>query len=346
LTCASQNRRQNPLNKSKSTYTMTRRFPSFYSALALGAIIVSASPFAAQSASNTYEWTFDQANLAPVLGPGVLAYADAATPGLTSFGTTDGIAVPNISGQPATYMHVPAFTDLPNGYLLTLAGSGPNGGGSYINQYTFIVDLLSPSSINWTPIFNTEPQNGNDADFYIAPDGSIGISSIYSPANLIAPGAWNRVAFVADLSANSLTYYLNGVQVATGTGAGGLDGRWSLYSNADPGADLLLFNEGDTSGNYTHELYVAGIAFVDRSLSTTEIANLGEPAAEGIFARRLQIHRDGGSVVLTWRPAPNVLLQKATSLTTPDWQPVPNTLGVNAYTEVSSGNAFYRLVSQ
>jgi hypothetical protein len=42
------------------------------------------------------------------------------------------------------------------------------------------------------------------------------------------------------------------------------------------GPDLLLFNEGDTSGVYTHELYLASVAVVDRMLSDTEVAAGGD----------------------------------------------------------------------
>jgi len=81
-----------------------------------------------------------------------------------------------------------------------------------------------------------------------------------------------------------MSYYVNGTQVATGSqGGSGVDGRWSLNSNLDPGADLLLFNEGDTSGNYTHELYVNSVAFVDTAMTSGDLAALGGPKAIGIL---------------------------------------------------------------
>ena len=36
-----------------------------------------------------------------------------------------------------------------------------------------------------------------------------------------------------------------------------------VFSNLDAGADLLLFNEGDTSGNYTLELDNNSVPFMD-----------------------------------------------------------------------------------
>ena len=81
-----------------------------------------------------------------------------------------------------------------------------------------------------------------------------------------------------------MSFYVNGTQVAAGSQSGsGLDGRWSLYSNQDFGPDLFLFNEGDTGGIYTHELYVSSVAFTDRVLSAAELAGLGGPSADGIL---------------------------------------------------------------
>jgi hypothetical protein len=242
-------------------------------------LVASALSFSARSAN--YEWTFNSGNLSTSLGNGAMAYADAQSGTLTTFGSTGG-GVPNIGGQVANFIHVPAFVNAANGYNLTLNDTGPNGGGSYVNQYTIIYDFLSPGPLNWTPFFNTDPANGNDADFYLAYDGTVGIGSLYS-GSIIAPNTWYRLAFVANLSAGTMSYYVNGTQVASGSqGGSGLDGRWSLYSNLDAGHDLRLLNE--PSGAYTHELYVNSIAFADRAMTGSELQALGGPNAAGIFA--------------------------------------------------------------
>ena len=121
------------------------------------------------------------------------------------------------------------------------------------------------------PFFNTNPQNQNDADFYMAPNGAVGIQ-VYSSPGLITSNTWYRIAFVADLTLSRLTFFVNGLPVETNNAAA-LDGRWSLLSEDNPGADLLLFNEGDLSGAYTHEVYAAHIAIVPRNLGAVEIAN-------------------------------------------------------------------------
>lgn len=231
-----------------------------------------------------YEWTFSQGNLNADLGNGTMDYADGATPGLTTFGTTDGTTVPNVDGQSASYIQFPAFADLGNGYQVTLTDSGPNGGGSYINQYTVVMDVLAPGAAGWTPFFNTNPDNGNDADFYVDPSGAIGIGDLgYSSAGVFLPDTWYRVAFAVDLQAGDVAYYLDGNSVFNGNVGGLVDGRFSLFSNLDAGPDLLLFNEGDTSGQYTHELVVSSVMISDRTYSAADILALGGASAGGVL---------------------------------------------------------------
>jgi len=317
---------------------------SFISTVTLVLAISFVAVRAAGATTNVYEWTFDGGSLAPVLGKGSLSFADATTASVTTFGTTGG-GVPHIGGQPASFMHVPIFNAKENGYLVTLLQSGPNGGGAYINQYTLIMDILVPAPLNWTALFNTDPGNSNDADWYVAPDGSVGIAALgYTVANLFAPDTWYRLAFTADLGAGVATYYQNGALVFQRSGIALLDGRYSLYSTNDNLPSLLLFNEVDLSGNYTHELYVAGIAVVDRTLSANDVAALGGPQAEGIYARRLHSSRQGTNVVLNWNSASTLRLQRTFTLSSPDWQNVPATLGASSFTNTApTGDTFYRL---
>jgi hypothetical protein len=229
-----------------------------------------------------YEWTFNAANLDDSLGNGTMAPAGATVP---VFAVTDGTTIPHIGGAPARVLSVPQFTDPLDGYNLTFSASGANGGGAYVNEYTFVWDLYSPGSADWQALFQTAPDNpaGNDADFYIAPDGRLGLGSTYAAPGTIQQNTWYRIGFTANLALNRVTYYVNGVQVAQGVGTYPVDGRFSLYSNADAGPDVRLFNEGDTSGVYTHALYLNSIAFVDRELTADEFAALGGPKADGIL---------------------------------------------------------------
>jgi len=300
------------------------------------------------SASTIYEWTFDGTNLDATIGNGVMSYANAATVSLTAFSTTDGTSVPHIGGQPASYLSVPAFTDGANGYHLSFGDSGPNGGGGYLNRFTFIFDVFIPGPLGWTPLFNTNPQNANDADWYVDAAGRLGIGELgYSSAGVVTSNAWHRLVFAADLGAGVVTFYRNGAQVRQRTGASLLDGRFSLYSNLDVGPDVLLFNEGVSGGDYTHALYVNGIAFTDRTMSAAEIAALGSPRSEGVFVRRLRATLAVRNILLAWSGAANIRLQRAPTLTPVEWHDVAGTLGASSHVErVTNAATFFRLIRQ
>ena len=68
----------------------------------------------------------------------------------------------------------------------------------------------------------------------------------------------------------------------TSAATGLLDGRFALFSNQDAGPDLVLFNEGDNSGNYTHAALYNSIGFIDRTLNDAEMAAIGGASAAGI----------------------------------------------------------------
>ena len=297
-----------------------------------------------------YEWNFALGDLSPALGNGVLAFADAATPAMTWFGTTDGSTVPHMNGQPAKYMSVSQMPNPANGYLITLTDSTPNSGGSYINQFTIIQDILIPPPLNWTALFNTNPQNANDADFYVNNVGALGIGGMgYSTNGTIAANTWYRIAFVADLGAGMVSYYVNGARVFRRTGGSLLDGRWSLYSSMDGGPDLLLFNEGDTGGNYTHALYLSAWAFTDRTMTDAEIAALGSPKPSGILPglpMRIRATRDNASVLLQWTGGKGPFqLQRALSALAQPWQDLASPSYGRTFTDsLTSGAAFYRVV--
>lgn len=233
------------------------------------------------SAATVYEWTFDAGNLSAAAGNGTMATAGSAS---VSFATTDGISVPHIAGVASGYMSVPSFSAGANGLLLTLDDSAPNGGGGYLNQYTILMDIYSPGAAGWQALMNTDTTNGNDADWYISNTGQLGIGALaYSPAGTVSQNAWHRIAMSADLGAGVVKYYMDGTLVATRTGASMLDGRFAIYTNAQAGADLLLFNEGDTSGSYVHPLLVNSVAFTDQTLGDAAIQSLGGPSSGGIL---------------------------------------------------------------
>jgi hypothetical protein len=253
--------------------------------------VISAAVGAPTASAARYGWDFNNGNLAPTSGSanGSMTYR-GDTAALTFFESTGGV-YPHINGQAANYLRhdrwpTPSDNDPTLGYALTFADSGPNGGGLYINQYSFIIDLYIPGNIDFVPIFQTDSEMtaGDDADFYVVADGSLGNYSLgFSVADIIRPDTWNRIGFVADLAMDDVRYYLNGALVHTTPTAGLFDGQFALYSNQDAGPDLVLFNEATFGGNQTDAALYNSIAFVDRVVTGAEMAALGGPTASGIL---------------------------------------------------------------
>lgn len=234
------------------------------------------------SAATVYEWTFNAGNLSAAAGNGTMSTVGAATPGSIAFSTTNGGSVPHIGGVSASYLSVPAFPAGLNGLQLTFGDSGPNGGGAYMNQYTILMDIYSPGAAGWQALMNTDPNNTNDADWYISDSGGLGIGALgYSANNAVSQNTWHRIAMSADLAAGTVKYYVDGTLVRTRTGASLLDSRFAIYTNTHAGADLLLFNE--SAGGSTHPLLVNSIAFTDQALGDSAIQTLGGASASGIL---------------------------------------------------------------
>jgi hypothetical protein len=231
-----------------------------------------------------FEWDFS-GGLSPSLqsgGTATMTYLNAASQANTTFGTTGG-AIPNPAGGSTGYAYF-AGNSIPGGlggYTMSYTGVPANGGGAYVNDYTMIWDLYIPS-LNWTALMNTAPDHSNDADFYVADDGTVGIGALgYSSSSVVAAGQWYRIAFVQDQTDNKSLYYVNGTQVFSGA-AGGLDGRFSLYTGSDAPPQLVILGEGDTSGNYANDLYLSAFYFSDTVLSDATIAGFGGVNAAGI----------------------------------------------------------------
>ena len=150
-------------------------------------------------------------------------------------------------------------------------GLAANGGGSYVNQYTLIMDGMFPSRpTGWAALWQTNPNNANDGDWFINPSGGLGISGIYGGS--ITDGTWNRIALVVDGVAGTFTSYLNGTAVQQISGVTS-DGRWSL----DPAALLFADENEENNGGYVNSVQLRGNA-----LGAADIAALGGPQAAGI----------------------------------------------------------------
>jgi 3',5'-cyclic AMP phosphodiesterase CpdA len=178
----------------------------------------------------------------------------------------------------------------------------PNGGGSWLNDYTLIMDVMFPDRpTGWAALFQTSPANANDGDWFINPSQGLGISGIYG--GLVEDGVWHRLALVVSASEGTLTSYINGTQVQQIPSIT-LDGRWSLDSSA------LLFadeNQENAAG------FVNSVQIRDVALLSSHIAALGGPTPGGIpvvnftnppaFPFGLELQTNGGfeSMLSQWQ---------------------------------------------
>lgn len=229
------------------------------------------------------QWDFNSGTLAATVGGAPLAYGDGAggaTQTGTQFGTTTALGVPDIGGTAANVMKFPAAT-LPGGYSMPI-NAGANGGGTLVNQWTLIMDVLFPAESNskWRGLVDTDAGAINaDSEWFVNTGNGIGIGSY---AGVIQPNTWHRIALVVDQSegVNRLRTYIDGNEVGVITPGNnsnnaGVDGRWAL----SPGNIATLFtdNDGETATGF-----VNSIQLHNEPLSRAQMAALGGATAAGL----------------------------------------------------------------
>lgn len=245
-------------------------------ALALCAGLASTAPLAAQPFG---QWDFNQSNLVATVGAN-LTYRDGEgglTAAATQFGTTASFGLPNINGAQATIMRFPA-SDMSwfMGFDITAPPSA-NGGGSLVNNYTLLLDVLFPTESNGKvrPILETDQQ-------FITPEADLivdvgnGIGGVPGPYHgTILPNTWYRIAFVVDGAARELRKYINGVEVGIQPIAT-VDSKFALT----PGGVSALFANNTAATAAVG--YVNSLQLRDSALNAGQVNALGGPTAAGI----------------------------------------------------------------
>lgn len=247
--------------------------------VAAGAITCAFMSVASLHATVTGQWDFESGNLATTLvgGPD-LTYGDTETQNGTDFGTTTSLGIPGVNGEEASVMMFPATPPLTGGYSAP-AYMNANGGGTLVNQWTLVMDVLYPTDSNgrWRVLADVdmgrEFENA-DGEFFVNTGNGIGISSRYD--GQILPDTWHRVVLVVDQSAgvNQLRKYIDGIEVGI-QDAGGVDGRWAITPYVS--VDLFADNDGDVAPGYVNSIQLHDVA-----LSKAQVGALGGPTADGI----------------------------------------------------------------
>jgi hypothetical protein len=168
-------------------------------------------------------------------------------------------------------------------YLQANPGLTANGGGSYVNQYTFAIDYAQ-TQVGWNSLFQTSwDGHDNDGDLFIAPDGTIGIGDAGYSTLTFDSSQWHRIVWSIN-NGNWFRVYVDGTLFLDGTPQG-VDGRFSLYPDR-----VNLFADDTWEDMWG---LVGTVAVWDHALTTAEVAGMGgvntpltipEPSAMSLLA--------------------------------------------------------------
>ena len=307
----------------------------------LGGPSAAGIPLVIQDAKVSGQWDFDKGTLAATIGKPLEFFqgAGGAAETRTEFGDTTTLGVADINGETANVMVVPGDLDRNIGYVMS-HGIAPNGGGSLVNQYTLIMDVMidtkGPGAASLIQI--NSDNNTDDGDLFWQGNNFGQGGGGYNGTGAFKPGSWHRIAAAYDMAATPprVTKYVDGIFQDDWTANQGLDKeRRALKPTA------ILFGDGDQDER--RKMWVNSIQIRAGALSKPELESLGGPSAAGIpigLPPRLDVSAKGG-VHLSWSAAAvGYVLEVSSSLITPDWQPVP-TAQLNSATLVAGAPAQY-----
>jgi hypothetical protein len=321
----------------------------------LGGPEASGIPLVLPPSNVTGQWDFNFADLSATVGS-PLEYLDGdggVTATKTMFGTTESgefIEIPNIAGQPANVMYVPGDLDRRVGYVMEHR-IAPNGGGTLVNQYTLIMDVLvgttGPDAAAMLQISSID--NTDDGDLFWQGNNFGQGSEGYNGTGIFTPGEWHRVVAAYDMAANPpvVVKYVDGIFQDNWTANQGLDNpRRALQPTA------ILFADGDQDER--REWWVNAIQIRAGRLSDAEIESLGGPSADGIPLAltvqpppSLSLSLVGDSLTISWSAdAAGYALESAPAVTDESWTPVPSVTGNSVTVTTSEDSQYFRLRRQ
>jgi hypothetical protein len=205
-----------------------------------------------------------------------------------------------------------AIQDPIGSYLICNHSIAPNGGGSYVNEWTVMMDINVPTSSigQWIALYQTNINNENDADCFINANRSIGIGDTgYTPFYKINGNTWYRIVIDVN-NMNFYRIYVNGTPKLNGT-IQPRDGRFSL----DP---QILFFADDTGEDYP--IQCTNIAIWGQALNDAQVSELGNTTTPIV----IDISGDAGNNLLE-NPSAEKELDNWVSVDGNDWQATDRT---------------------
>jgi len=324
-------------------------------AAALGGPTAGGIPIATPQSTVTGQWDFEFGDLGATIGRN-LAYLDGAG-GQTETGTRFGVTgqedfaeVPLIGGEAAGVMYVPGDLSRNIGYLMEHL-IPPNGGGTRVNQFTLVLDVLisasGPGAASLAQ-FSSVPDNTDDGDLFWQGNNFGQGTDGYRGTGIFTPGEWHRVVAAYDMAATPpvVVKYVDGVFQDDWTTGAALDAPRRTM-----GPQAILFADGDQDER--REWWVSAVQVRAGALSKPEIEALGGPSAAGIpiviavaapaAPPALGIARSGSSVTISWPPEVAGFTLEGAAALPGGWSPVPGVQNNSVTVPAGTGAQYFRL---
>ncbi len=320
-------------------------------AVLLGGPSASGIPLYVPKSNVTGQWDFEFADLGATIGV-PLDYLDGAagqTATGTSFGATADLGVGDIAGLAASIMEVPGDLSRNIGYVMTHRIS-PNGGGTRVNQYTLIMDVMvdttgSGAAALWQV---SSADNTDDGDLFWQGNNFGQGAGGYNGTGAFTAGEWHRIAAAYDMAANPpvVTKYVDGIKQDDWTANQSLDNpRRSM------GPTAVLFGDGDQDER--RRMWVSSVQIRSAKLTDAELESLGGATADGIpIVLSVTVVPEpvvtfgangDGTVTLSWEADAAFTLESASDLSAPVWNTVPGVSGNSVTITTDQAAAYYRL---
>ncbi len=257
-------------------------------AIALAGPSAAGIPQVIPSTSVTAQWDFDFGDLGASAGKALQYYTGTAT-GTDSkgaayeyhYGTTTALSIPDINGVPAKVIEVPGNVSRDIG-LIAEHGIKPNGGGTKVNQYTLIMDVLvdttGPGAASLLQVDTpTAGSNTSDGDLFWQGNNFGQGTSGYNGRGTFTSGTWHRVIAAYDEAATPpvVTKYVDGIKQDDWTANQGLDAARRAMQPT-----VLLLGDGDQDER--RRMWLNSVQFRAGKLTDAQCALLGGPSAAGI----------------------------------------------------------------
>ncbi|HUS35780.1 MAG TPA: hypothetical protein VM680_10560 [Verrucomicrobiae bacterium] len=323
-------------------------------AAVLGGPEVAGIPVVIPKSTVTGQWDFEFGDLGASIGSD-LKYFDPTFDGptgssdnKTAFGTTTELGIADIGGAPAKVIQVPGDLTRQLGYIMEHR-IAPNGGGTKVNQYTLIFDIMvdnaGPGAASLLQISSLN--NTDDGDLFWQGNNFGQGTDGYIGTGAFTPGEWHRVIAAYDEAANPpvVTKFVDGIKQHDWTANQGLDAaRRALQPTA------ILFGDGDQDER--RRMWVSAIQIRAGKLSDAEMTELGGPSAEGIPIvlapiappPSLSIARSGPSVTVSWPAGVSGFTLQSTPAIGGAWTAVDGVVGNSVTLPATTGTLFLRLI--